>query len=59
MKTVWPILVLWRKAARILMEQSVHCIDAITERASEILSREHSGELVWKSCVSCKPFAHS
>ena len=57
MKTVRPMLVPWRKAARISTEQSVHCIDAITERASRILSQVHVGELVRKSCISWKPLA--
>ena len=57
MKTVRPVLVPWRKAARISMEQSVHCIDTITERASRILSREDVGESVRKSCTSWKPLA--
>ena len=58
MKTVRLMFVPWRKAAWILMEQSVHCIDAITERVSRILSQEHVGELVQKSCISWKPFGH-
>ena len=57
MKTVQSMLVPWRKALRILMEQSVHCIGAITERASQILSREHVRESVRKSCISWKPFS--
>ena len=57
MKTVRPMLVPWRKAAQISTEQSVHCIDAITERASRILSWEHVGESVRKSCISWKPLA--
>ena len=58
MKTVRPVLVPWRKAALISTEQSVvHRTDAITERVSQILSWEHIGESMQKSCISWKPFA--
>ena len=43
-KTVQSMLVPWRKAAGISMEQGPHCTDAITERNGQILSREHVEE---------------